>query len=89
MLSHSIYGSICIPLIFKHTSTLGIREYRTRRHTLQKEHKEIQTEHGPVRVKTSSGFGVTKTKPEYEDIARIAREQSKTLGDVLRETIDR
>ena len=60
-----------LSLIFKHTTTIGIREYICRRYTLQREEREVQTEFGPVRVKTSSGFGVTKSKPEYEDVVNI------------------
>ncbi|MDR3001855.1 MAG: LarC family nickel insertion protein, partial [Fibromonadaceae bacterium] len=35
------------------------------------------------RVKTSQGFGVTKSKPEYEDIAKIAQEQGLSVQEVL------
>jgi uncharacterized protein (TIGR00299 family) protein len=72
-----------LSLIFKHTSTLGVREYVCRRHTLQKEQKEIQTKFGPVKIKTSSGFGITKSKPEYEDIAKIAQERDISIREVL------
>ena len=72
-----------LSLIFKHTSTLGIREYTSRRYSLQKEQAEIQTKFGKVTVKTSYGFKVRKTKPEYEDIARIAREKNISMQDVL------
>jgi len=76
-----------LSLIFKHTTTLGIREYVSRRYTLQKEQTEIQTKFGAVRVKTSHGFGVTKSKPEYEDIAKIAREKNMSIREVLEEII--
>lgn len=72
-----------ISLIFKHTTTLGMRETVSRRHTLSREHQTIQTQYGPVRMKASSGYGVTKTKPEYEDIAKIAREKGMALSDVI------
>jgi len=70
-------------LIFRHTATLGVREYVIRRYVLQREHTELQTANGPVRVKTASGFGVRKSKPEYEDVARIAREKGMSIEDVL------
>ncbi|MCL2043982.1 MAG: nickel pincer cofactor biosynthesis protein LarC [Treponema sp.] len=76
-----------VSLIFRHTSTLGIREYTSRRYALQKEQTEVQTKFGSVKVKTSFGYGVKKTKPEYEDIAGIARKKSISLQDVL-ETLD-
>ena len=74
-----------LSLIFKHTTTLGIREYISRRYTLQKEQKEVQTKFGPVKIKTSCGFGVTKSKPEYEEIAKIAREKGLSIQEVLGE----
>jgi len=74
-----------LSLIFRHTTTLGIREYASRRYALQKEQTELQTKFGAVRVKTSRGFGVKKSKPEHDDIARIARERNMSLQDVLKE----
>jgi len=74
-----------ISLIFKHTSTLGMRENTSRRYTLQREQKEIQTQYGTVRIKTAYGYGVQKSKPEYEDIAKIARERGIAIQDVLKE----
>ena len=72
-----------ISLIFKHTTTLGIREIVSRRYTLQREQQSVQTEYGAVRVKTASGYGARKAKVEYEDIAKIAREQNLSLQEVL------
>ena len=74
-----------VSLIFKHTSTLGIRENTCRRYTLQREQTELQTKYGTIRIKTACGFGVRKTKPEYEDIAKIAREKGMSIQDVLKE----
>lgn len=70
-------------LIFKHTTTLGMREYVSRRYALQKEHHEIDTAYGKVRAKTSSGFGVSKTKAEFDDIAEIARREGISISDVI------
>jgi uncharacterized protein (TIGR00299 family) protein len=74
-----------VSLIFKHTSTLGIRENPIRRYTLQREQTEVQTKYGAIRIKTASGFGVQKSKPEYEDVAKIAREKNLSIQDVLKE----
>ena len=73
-----------VSLIFRHTSTLGIRENTSRRRTLQREQTELQTKYGTVRIKTACGFGVKKTKPEYEDIAKIARENNLSIQEVLK-----
>ena len=70
-----------IKLLFKHTTTLGIREYRCGRHTLQRQERTVETESGPVRVKESSGWGVTRNKAEYEDLAEIARAKGISLRE--------
>jgi uncharacterized protein (TIGR00299 family) protein len=72
-------------LIFRHTTTLGVREYLSRRYTLQKEQTEVETKYGVVKLKTARGFGVEKSKPEYEDVARIAHEKNIPLQDILKE----
>ena len=80
---HTAQKDRMLSLIFKHTSTLGIREYTSRRYTLQKEQTKIETKFGTVRLKTSGGFGVKKTKPEYDDIADIARKNNLSIQETL------
>ena len=72
-----------VRLIFKHTSTIGIREYTVRRYELERSVKEIDTPYGVVRRKTSSGYGVTRVKYEHDDVARIADEKDISLADAL------
>jgi len=74
-----------LSLMFKHTATLGIRENISRRYTLTREFGEAQTKYGPVKLKIARGYGVTKSKPEYEDIAKIAKESDVSIQDVLKE----
>lgn len=69
-------------LILRHTSTLGVRCSNWRRHTLERSIETVLTELGEVRVKTASGFGVVKSKPEYEDLARLARENGMSITEV-------
>ena len=71
-----------IRLMFRHTTTLGVRENISRRYTLSRTVETVETKWGSVRKKVSSGYGVTKEKYEYEDIAQIAREQNMSLTDV-------
>ena len=66
-----------LQLIFKHTTTLGVREYSSNRHTLQRE----QTEFESVRIKTSQGFGVRKSKLEYEDVAVLAKKHELSIAE--------
>jgi len=73
-----------IHLIFKHTTTLGIRVYPCDRYTLGRYEKSIQTEYGEVRIKEAAGWGIKREKAEYEDVARIAQENDLSFTDVTR-----
>ena len=67
--------------IFRHTTTLGIRETLCRRHVLRREERTVETPYGPVRVKRSEGYGVTREKAEFDDLRRIARDADLTLEE--------
>ena len=71
-----------VRLIFRHTTTLGIREAEFSRYTLQRHFETVETTYGPVRRKVVSGYGVSRSKAEYEDLAKIAREQGKGLREL-------
>jgi len=68
--------------VFKHTSTIGVREKSVLRHVMNREIQTLNTKLGPVRLKTSRGFGEEKSKPEYDDISRIAKENAMSLREV-------
>ena len=68
--------------IFLNTTTLGVREYLCNRYTLEKEMGTKETPYGEVRVKTSRGWGVERTKAEYEDRARLAREHGVSIKEI-------
>ena len=70
-----------IGLIFRYTTTIGIREVVSERYILDREETAFDTPYGPVRCKTASGYGVTKRKFEYEDLARIARERGISISE--------
>ena len=72
-----------IRLIFKHTTTIGIREQISNRYTLKRSIESVETSHGPVRKKLSSGYGVRREKYEYEDLADIARNKDISIADIL------
>ena len=71
-----------VHLLLRHTTTLGVRETRHRRYTLSRTEDTVDTPWGPVARKTSQGWGVRRQKLEFEDLARIAREQDLTLDQV-------
>ena len=68
-----------IALVFRHTTTLGIRETVSRRHALDRSFSAQETDSGTIRIKRSVGYGTERTKAEYEDLARIAREEGISL----------
>ena len=69
--------------MFRHTTTLGIRETLCRRYVLRRGEEVRETPYGPVRVKRSEGYGVTREKAEFEDLKRIARDADLTLREAL------
>ena len=68
-------------LLFRHTTTLGVREYACARYTLQRSLRTEETEVGQVRVKRAEGWGTVREKAEFEDLARIARERGISLRE--------
>lgn len=71
-----------IKSIFKHTTTIGIREESFKRYTLERENQTIETSLGTIRKKNVSGYGVSRSKYEYEDLARIAKEKNMSIQEV-------
>ena len=71
-----------VGLLFKHTTTIGVRETKTRRYVLDRRTETAETRYGQVQKKISSGYGVSRVKYEYEDIAKIARENDMSIEDV-------
>ena len=71
--------------MFRHTSTLGIREAELGRYVLDRQIETMETPWGPVRRKTAAGYGVTRSKYEYEDLARIAAQRGVGIAQVQAE----
>lgn len=69
-------------LLFQHTTTLGIRRQVIDRQVLDRRIEVVDTELGPVRVKRSSGWGVERTKVEFDDLAELARRHGLPLDKV-------
>jgi pyridinium-3,5-bisthiocarboxylic acid mononucleotide nickel chelatase len=71
-----------IAILFRETTTLGVRFYSAERRVQAREWREVATPHGVVRVKVGeNGFA-----PEYEDARRIATESGVPLKDIFAET---
>lgn len=73
-------------LMLQHTTTLGVRMQKMDRMVLNRSMDKVETPYGEIRVKCAEGFGVQKCKPEYEDCARLARENNLPLAEILKHT---
>lgn len=70
-------------ILFRETTTLGIRRYEVGRHKLQRKATAVETPFGTVRGKLGWIEGRPATfSPEYEDCARVASEQNVALREV-------
>ena len=67
--------------IFRHTTTLGVREMVMQRYILSRSFEEADTRFGTVRCKISKGYGVVRKKFEYEDLAAIARKYDISIEE--------
>lgn len=61
-----------VKAIFKHTSTIGIRQSVCERYVLDRTEDTVKTAYGDVCVKRASGYGIKRVKAEYNDAAEIA-----------------
>ena len=72
-----------VKLIFKHTTTIGIRETLCHRYILDRKEDIISTDNGNVRVKTSFGYGTVKHKYEYNDLKFIAKKTGLSIQELI------
>jgi uncharacterized protein (DUF111 family) len=67
-------------IIFKETSTLGLRYHLVSRMILKREMKKVKTRFGEVTVKIIEQVdGSRRAVPEYDDLKRIARAKNIPL----------
>ena len=70
--------------ILRHTTTLGVRRSLQQRTVLERRQLTRETSLGPVGWKEARGMGIAREKPEYEDLARLARERGLSMEEVRR-----
>ena len=72
-----------VAAMFRHTTTLGVRETRCRRHVLARREEAATLPDGTiVRRKVSEGYGVRRVKLEHDDVAAYARKADVPLREV-------
>jgi uncharacterized protein (TIGR00299 family) protein len=75
-------------LLFRESSTLGVRLRREKRYALPRHHEAVTTLWGEVRIKIAGVAGAeSQYAPEYEDCRRIAAEHRVPLKTVMQEAL--
>ncbi|MCD8284306.1 MAG: nickel pincer cofactor biosynthesis protein LarC [Opitutae bacterium] len=69
--------------MFKYTTTLGMRVRMTERFVLaRRETTVVASKFGDIRVKEAAGFGISKSKPEFDDLRKIANDNNISPLDI-------
>jgi uncharacterized protein (DUF111 family) len=76
-------------LIFRLTTTIGIRETVKERAVLRRREEVSQAEGGNVRIKISEGYGAVQIKPEADDLQKAARKTGQNPAYIRSEAVKR
>ena len=92
VICHPEIANTCKTIIFRQTTTLGIRERTQQRSILNREIKSIKTKYGTVKVKIASweeegNKQILNVQPEYEDCAALARKFNLPWRQVSQQAI--
>ena len=68
--------------MLRYTGTFGVRRTDCARYALTVSRETAETVYGPVSRKTGTGYGLVKSKPEYDELAKIAGERDLALETV-------
>lgn len=77
-----------LELIFRHTSTIGVREALCHRYILKREGVMLETPWGQIRGKRSEGFGAEKIKAELDELASLALSEDISLAELRKALVD-
>ncbi len=73
-------------VLFRHTTTAGVRRWVAERETLSRRELTVTTREGtPVRVKVLDAPGGARVKPEFDDVVQAARQAGRPTAEVARE----
>ncbi|CCH66899.1 hypothetical protein RINTHH_7440 [Richelia intracellularis HH01] len=77
----------CEQILFRETTTLGIRRFTQQRVVLRRETQDVKTKYGTVRIKLAwqgekESKDIINIQPEYEDCAKLARQNSLALKEI-------
>jgi uncharacterized protein (TIGR00299 family) protein len=76
-----------VEILFRESTTIGVRYYEANRFKLTRKEKTISTRYGDIRVKIvdEPELGIKRAKPEYEDCKRAANRHKVSLREVYDE----
>jgi len=74
--------SACMDIIFRETTTLGVRRTSYTRTVLPRRHENAVTPWGAVRMKITTSNGEERAAPEYEDCRQLAQDNDVPLQQV-------
>ncbi|MBH8603714.1 nickel pincer cofactor biosynthesis protein LarC [Thermoactinomyces sp. CICC 10522] len=78
----------CEDVLLRETTTLGVRRTRWTRSILRRETDRVETPYGTIAVKRAYRDGTAiRQMPEYEEVARIAREKGVPFQEVYETVI--
>ncbi len=77
------YAEICEVVILKETTTFGVRRSLSKRRILDRQYIVVETAYGPITIKQAlAGAKVVRQTPEYDDVAKAARQHGVPFADV-------
>ncbi len=83
-LTHRENLDAVLAVIFRETTTLGVRIQHVERKKLPRSQRQVTTSLGIVNVKAISVNGAVRLVPEYEECRRVAMERGLPLVEVYR-----
>ena len=70
-------------LMLKHTTTFGVRKTICERYILDRSFESKKTDYGEITVKHGRGYGIEKSKIEFDSLLRIAEDHHLSVFKVI------
>ena len=84
ILTNRLQSDAMLDILFRETTSIGVRIGETGRKKLQREVRQVETAYGTVRVKVSRrGDEIMTVTPEYDDCRRIADVKKVSVKEVM------
>jgi uncharacterized protein (TIGR00299 family) protein len=86
VVSEAALAGAMAEVLFRHTTTGGVRRWVANRSTLPRREFEVTTRDGAaVRVKVLEAPGGARVKAEYDDVVAAARQAGRPTAEIVRE----